>query len=1460
MAGRFPGASSIDELWRLIIEGREGITRFTEEQLVHAGVPRDIATDEAYVPVRGVLDEAEDFDASFFGMSPRESELTDPQQRVFLEAAWHAVEDAGYDAERIDVPVGVFAGAGLPSYWFALQTGAAGTIDPIEELQLLIGNDKDYLAPRASYKLDFHGPSITVQTACSTSLVAVHMACQSLLLGECDMALAGGVAVRIPQLRGYLYQQGGTTSSDGHCRAFDADASGMVPGNGVGVVVLKRVRDAIQDGDAIRAVIRGSAVNNDGSRKTGFTAPSVDQQASVIAEALAVAGLDAGDVGLVETHGTGTRLGDPIEVAALASAFGTGLTDRSCAIGSVKTNVGHLDAAAGITGLIKATLAVLRGVLPPSLNFSRPNPDLGLEGTPFFVNTSAQAWPEGRPRVAAVTSLGVGGTNAHVVLEQPPSLPATVPMEEDAGKAQILAVSARTHAALDAATTRLADHLSSHPEIALGDVAFTLAAGRRKFEHRRAIVAASTADAVDGLRDHRSWVTSTAVSPHTILMFPGAGGQYPNMAGRLMDADPKFRATIEGYVALAREHVGPAIDFIVACPDSDAEVAEAALRRTPVAFASAFIMGYAIGRRLLELNVEPAALVGHSVGEYVAACLAEAMEVEDAIQLVSLRGALLETLPASGMLQVSLAAETLAALLPETLEIAAFNGDTSCVVGGPSDALSELEMSLRIRGIEANRVAMSAASHTSMVTDILPQFEAAVGNVRLSQPTLPWVSTATGEWVDPALVARPQHWIDHFRRPVQFRQALHTALAAGAPKRDRLLVEAGPGNTLAALVRRDIAAASGATVLSVLPHRRDGRDRYAAYLASIARLWTHGVAVDYAATTGCAAYRRVPLPGYPFERKRSSLVAAQGTARGEGLREAKSTEALAKRGAPDNWLHVPSWRQSLVADVEISNASAVRWLVLVDDSSWGGAFAAALSGADVTVVGRRGPDDDADEVAHWLGAPTTTRSAVVVVGVAAEDAELRMRCMLALAKVVEQAAAAAPVDLTFVTRQAFDVLGGEATVPDGAVAVGAALVLPQEAVGVRCRVFDVTVEDDPKRVSELLRREIGTDQHEPLVAARRGRRWVVRYDQVMVPTPIESALPTAPGACVVTGGTRGVGLAIAEHVAVTAGLKLVLISRSPMPDPSTDEESAERASALARIRGRTEAFVAVADVSDRAALTSALARARQEVGPIRMVVHAAGMERDGPIAAKDAEEAVMVMRSKVAGVKHLVELTADDPVSLYLSCSSINSVLGGYGKMDIVSANAFLDSFAATHGRSGRRHLTVSWDTWREVGMAVRHSGRMARSRREELLAKAMSVREGLEVLDRAAALDAPHVVVFTANLEAALERNRRFLKEAAPALSTFAAGTDGTGPPAARSANTTSVKAQLATIWAELLGVPGVGDDEDFFDLGGDSVVAIRVRARAADLFSVDLPLRTIFENPTVSQLANAVEDLAGA
>ncbi|HKS35992.1 MAG TPA: amino acid adenylation domain-containing protein [Verrucomicrobiae bacterium] len=909
MTGRFPAAKDLDQFWRNLRDGVESVSFFTGEEvessLFEGPPPRN---DPNFVKARAILEDSGLFDASFFNVNPKEAEVMDPQHRVFLECAWEALENAGYNPDAYRGLIGVFAGSSMNSYLITNLLTRRDLIGLVGAFQTMLGNDKDFLPTRVSYKLNLRGPSLNVQTACSTSLVAVCLACQNLLNYQCDMALAGGVSITFPQKRGQLYQEGGIISPDGHCRVFDAGAAGTVSGDGVGIVVLKRLSEALADGDHICAVIKGCALNNDGSLKAGYTAPSIDGQAEVIAMAQSNAAVEPDTISYIEAHGTGTPLGDPIEIAGLIRAFRAGTTAKGfCAIGSLKSNIGHLDVAAGVASLIKTVLALQNRQLPPSLHFHHADPNVDFPNSPFYVNDRLREWKPGSgPRRAGVSSFGIGGTNAHVVLEE-------APIVEPSGKSrpcQLLLLSARSAPALETATANLVEHLKQHPALDLADVAFTLQAGRKPFGHRRMLVCGDVRDALAALepRDSKRVLTQepNESEPPVVFMFPGQGAQHVNMGRELYDTETVFREQVDRCCEILRPHLELDFRSILYPPASEAEAAAKQLTQTLFTQPAMFVIEFALAQLWMSWGVRPRAMIGHSIGEYVAACLAGVFTLEDALAVVAARGRLVQNQPGGVMLVARMPEAELRPHLGRRLSIAAINGPSLCVVSGPADAIESFQSKLEERGVACRRLQTSHAFHSQMMEPALRPFTARVKKVNLDAPRLPWVSNVTGQWITQQEATDPNYWATHLRHTVRFSDGLAELLKDPV----RILLEVGPGQTLTTLARQHPARRVEQSALASLNPVQEQPQEARTLLTALGRLCLAGVPVDWAGFYRHERRHRVPLPTYPFERK-CYWAEPAGIESGESLRppKAASPEASEKEPAGEACLDTTESRE-----------------------------------------------------------------------------------------------------------------------------------------------------------------------------------------------------------------------------------------------------------------------------------------------------------------------------------------------------------------------------------------------------------------------------------------------------------------------------------------------------------------------------------------------------------------------
>ncbi len=1477
-SGRFPKSRNVNQFWENLSEGKECISFFTEEELLSAGVDPEMLQRPNYVKSLGNLDDADLFDAQFFGFTPREAQLIDPQQRVFLECAWEALEDAGYASDDPG-SVGVYASSTMSTYIRNLLTNPE-ILGSSDIMQLVSGNDKDYVPTRVSYKLNLRGPSVCVQSACSSSLVAVHMACRSLLTYECDVALAGGVSIGVPLKQGYLYEDGGILSPDGHCRAFDAKANGTISGFGCGIVVLKRLSEAIKDGDNIQAIIRGSAINNDGSNKIGYTAPSVDAQAEVIRAALAVAHVPSDTVTYVEAHGTGTPLGDPIELTALTKAFRSAAGKKSyCAIGSIKTNIGHLDAAAGVAGLIKTVLALEHKKLLPSLNFQSPNPKANFEASPFYVNTALSEWPSnGVPRRAGVSSLGIGGTNVHVVAEEAPA----VERQASNRKHHLLVFSARTQAALESASTRLADHLQASPDLAISDVAYTLQVGRKAFPYRRAVACGTVAEAIERLRQPNSEGVATGVTEArnrpVIFMFPGGGNQYPGMGQQLYQEERVFRESFDQCTDLLKPILGRDLRTTVHPDTAEVESAAAALVRPSLGLPAIFATEYAMAQLLMSWGIRPKSMIGHSLGEYAAACMAGVFSLPDALALVALRARLFESLPPGAMVSVYLPEADVLGLGLEDVGIAAINGPGNCVISGRVTAIEKAARILESKGIEYRRLHIDAASHSSIVDPIVGELGSFLRQLKLSRPNIPFISNLTGTWITPEQAVDPDYWTRHLRNTVRFGDGISELLK----QQDIALVEVGPGHTLSTLARVQ-AREKSVPVVSSMRHPHETLPETHVLDMALGRLWLSGTNVDWKSLHAGEQSRRISLPTYPFERHRYFI---------EPIHSEGQAGPLRKKANIADWFYAPSWKQMAPWNFpRVKEAS--MWMVFAGGGELEPEFVKELRGAnhEVAVV-LAGPEscsferpgahefriDPANPV-HYKKLLTAFSGSGPANFVHCwslnhgpddlADAALHRAfySLFFLARAVGETSTEEQKNLWVVSNRLAAVSHDDLPSPDKAILLGPCRTIPLEYPNLHCALIDVGT-PEPDTASALLRCCARPPQSS-LIAYRMGKLWAQCVEPLPLPAGNDDSLLREGGVYLIAGGLGGIGLTLALHLATKTKARLVLVDRASVPARAEWESLLEMESIpaathfqiniLRQIEEIQAPFlIAQADVCEENQVREAVAQALEKFGGINGVIHAAGTSGGGIIQFKTPAELESVLAPKIKGTRVLECVLKDFALDFFVACSSVGSVQGEFAQVDNCSANAFLDAFCLNNSfRSDTHTVTIGWDAWKDAGIALSAANSADMEHQRSKRFTALSNAEAVEVFDRILALDAlrMHVLVSTRNLDLSPHRAKsagqarednepgamQELYSRPELSSTFVAPRD-------------EIERQIAEVWQAVLGVKTIGVHDNFWELGGHSVLATQVVSRLKERFHIPLPLRAIFEMPTIEKLGEKV------
>ena len=1344
MACRFPGANNTAELWRNLRDGVESISFFSDEQLAAAGVPTSTLRDPKYVKAKPVIDDVELFDGQFFGLSPKESDILDPQHRLFLECAWEALELASYNADNDKLRIGVFGGTSISTYLMNNLRDELALIKTGSGLEIILSNTSDYLTTMVSHKLNLNGPSISLNTACSTSLVAVCLASQSLLDEDCDMALAGGVSVTLPRIEGYFHQDGGIFSPDGHCRAFDADARGTIFGNGVGIVVLKRLEDAVRDGDRIRAVIRGHAVNNDGASKEGFTAPSVEGQIDVVRMALSVAGISARTIKYVEAHGTATQLGDPIEVEALTKAFAPDTKARNfCALGSIKTNVGHLNAASGVAGLIKTVLAVEHKAIPPTLHFKRPNPHIDFSASPFCVNTKLIRWPRGSaPRRAGVSSFGIGGTNAHVIIEEAPRQSGS----SDSGSWQLLPLSAKTETALENMTANLAEHLVKDSRSRIGDVAYTLQVGRKAFRHRRVIVCRNRADVSAALKSENRGVLTGTVnngSGPTIFMFPGQGSQSGSMGLQLYKTFRAFRDVVDECATLLKSDSDIDLNFTTSSQSGNRNFRRD-VDETAITQPALFVIEYALARFWMQLGVSPQAMIGHSLGEYVSACLAGVLSLRDALALVAVRGKLIQSLPRGAMLAAALSENDARTLLGKDLDLAAVNGSSISVFAGPRIPIDELRKRLAQRGVPCQLLKTSHAFHSSMIEPVVESFVGHVKRVTLHPPLIPFISNVTGDWITREQTTDPQYWAAHLQHTVQFYRGLSQCLG----KPDCILLEVGPGQTVSGLAKKHPLRTSQQLILSSLPHQRDQRSEEEFFLQAVGKLWLRGEPIDWPVLSVDKRRHRIELPTYPFERRRHWIEPG-----GNIANTAVSQTAKGKKLEFQKWFYRPVWKDSAVP---VAEQSTERKCILVFADSCGlaselikhlaranhdvvsvriGKSFAKSADAEYRINPKFPKDYDAlfkkiwqsgkipNLILHMWGITKDTAAPAINTSLD-RTLLLGFYSLIYIAQALGKRELQNSLHMDIFTNDTYKIGGETVVCPEKTTVLGPIEVIPHEYRKVSCRNIDIELTQIQKPQLDRLVNKLLLECRDPstdrIVAYRGSRRLVQDFERLAIKeesTGFDACIRDN-GVYLITGGLGGMGLALADYLAKTKKVKLILTGRSPFPlrgkwqqwlqTHDASDATTDRINRLMRLeQAGAQIMIARADVSDYGRMHRLIQRARRRFVAINGVIHAAGVSEGSVIQTMNRNLGEKMLSAKVRGTLVLERILGHTGLDFFVLCSSTSSIAPPFGLTGYAAANAFLDAFANyKHPKDQSLTVSINWDTWDEVGMAVREMER----------------------------------------------------------------------------------------------------------------------------------------------------------
>ena len=1476
MSGRFPGAGNLDEFWENLKNEVESIRDLTEEELLAAGVSPEVYLQEGYVPRSAGLKGAYDFDNEFFNLSPLEAELLSPQIRLFLKTVWETMEDAGYPAEPEGSRIGVFAGSGYPNYLFGHEE-----ISDTERIRMVTANGMDYLPTKASYLFGLTGPSLAIQTACSTSLVAINEACEALFAGRCEMAIAGASTFSWPHERGHLHEKGMIYSSDGSNRSFDAEASGTLFTQGVGAVMLKPLEAALADGDPIHAVIRGVAVNNDGNRKNGYNSPSIEGQSEVIAQALAHANVSPEDISYVEAHATATSIGDPIEVASLTRAWRQSTDSKQfCALGSVKSNIGHCDAASGIAGLLKVVLSLKHNCIPATLHFKNANPELDIENSPFYVADRQIPWERQsseKPRLGAVSNFGIGGTNAHLILEEAPFPVATGGNEAKPDELHLFPFSSHSERSLDAQLAEWPSFLAARPDLAPADIAFTLQTGRKAFRKRAFAVAKTTAGLSEAF-------TQDAISRHAgstsvenrrpVFLFTGQGSQYLNMARESYENDPVFRDALERCATIVDPHLEkPLLDLLFG---EDTTESRQLLMQTQNAQPAVFAVSYAQAMRWMKWGIEPTAMVGHSIGEYVAATIAGVMTLEDALPLVAFRGRLMQSMAPGKMVAVMAPLDEATSILTEfpELDLAASNSPSLTIVSGSESEMDSFVEKMEARKIWCKPLHTSHAFHSRSMEPMLEEFETAVTKLKLTAPKIAYPSNLTGTWITDEEATSPAYYAAQLRSMVRFADGIETITSACEEKsEDALFLEMGPGKALTTSVT-EIIAGSNHVVTSTLPGAKEriASDRFT--LSALGQVWAGGQALDWNRITPSKAGRRISLPKYQFDEKhfRSPLENSKGL---------RSVDARVE----NTLLHVPVWKQTHLRPAQPQDTSPNgTWLCLGSTkriSPWerellpdeatairvqSGSAYRRLSRESYIV--RAGKQEDFVKLIEATLSDHTSIDGILHSwtanqSTAADESGFRRAndngsvSLFWLAKALGGVDLDKCIPLNVVTTG----LMGENLTPENHTLPAAISVIQREFPKLVTKVIDLpagekwsrdTLAGVAERVPEI--------EHYPILARRDGTWWKSVFEPLEEAQTNQQSIRSleSGGAYVFTGGLGGLALTIAKDIAGRAeNLDIILINRSSLPsrekwdqvESATDRRRIEQVREIEALGAKVHLYTA--DVSIETAFTEVLETVVTNHGSnLKGIFHTAGVNRDSILALKTESGLREVFASKALAALTLVEFVKKQklPLDFIALFSSVSAELGYYGGSDYAAANGYLDGLAARSAQEGIPVLAINWALWRNVGMGagVGDAEAKASGLGEDALAHSLLPTQGakamFEVLQRS---PSPRIAVFPGNFE---QRRQDSINEriASSRSSKEKQPGSATGEKMSRA----EITETMLELWKTSLRCEDLGLDDNYFEKGGDSLAAIGLVAGIEKAFGESIPMSYLIGGPTASAL----------
>lgn len=1481
---KFPKSRNIDEFWDNLKEGRELISFYSDCELIESGVSAEQLKNPNYIKAQGFLEDSDCFDAYFFGYTNPEAEVMDPQIRLFHEHSWKALEDSGYIPQKYKGVIGLYAGANKNishEILCYMKDKADWNTFPFI--------NKDFLTSLVSYKLDLKGPSYSIYSACSTSLVAISHACTSLFLGQCDIALAGGVSI-IQDKTGYIYQEGMIASSDGHNRTFDEKATGTVSGSGVGVVVLKRLKDAIKDHDRIYAVVKGCAVNNDGSLKIGFTAPSIAGQTDVIKLAHKIAKIETESISYIECHGTATNLGDPIEVEALKLGFNS-VKRNICGLGSVKTNIGHTDTAAGVAGFIKTVLCLHNRTLVQSLHYKKPNPKIDFIDSPFYVVTETKEWKNVKyPLRAGVTSLGIGGTNAHVVLEEAPKKESF----SEGRKYKILLLTGKTKTALENNYKNLKEYLRNHPKINLADVAYTLQVGRADFNNKKMIICKNTSDAINKmeLNDPSSTIYRN-FQPKIVFLFPGQGSQYVNMGRDLYENEKYFKDTLDECFKIAIKFIDVNLKEVI-YPLELKNESKQNIDQTQFTQPVLFIFEYALAKLLMNWGIKPDCMIGHSIGEFTAACISDVINFEDALKLIAYRGKLMQKTQTGTMLSIQISEERLIPLLDQNISLAAVNSTGFCVVAGEDESIMKFSSKTNEIGIDSKIINTSYAFHSSLMDPILDEFENALSFINFKNPKIPYVSNITGDWITEDVLSDNKYWSKHLRQTVQFSRGLETIFSQD----NLVLIEVGAGNALSFFANNHIKRNNSHSIQYLLNNKTNtNQEEYFYY--QLGQLWLQGVKINWESFSNEEVRYKISLPTYEFDKISYKLKSDYNNLL-KDTKSCKNNENEIKNVI--DWFYVPVWKQNR-CDVK-HDIFTCSWLIFKDEYGFSnliidilkrkqnnvfivlkGDFFVYHEELQVYEINPSSQNDYDKLFDHLKKKKNLPNKILHLWSLSQNDNEemsigrynliqdVGLYSLMNICKSIGNLGIASELNIITVTNGVNEVIGDEILVPEKSTILGAIKIIPTEYKNINCKNIDITDHEfENENLANRIIEESFEENGEIEICFRNNIRWIKSFENVNLKS--KKNIIRKDGTYIITGGMGGMGFTLAEYFCKSHNANIILIGRSFFPERinwnkwiSEHCENDETCMKIKKIQemevngGRIK--VICGDISDITAMKKFFKEIETEFGSINGIIHAAGVaDYEGVIQKRTKEETEKITNPKIKGVLVIDNLVSTLNLDFIVLFSSLGNQLykHKFGQIGYNAANEFLDSYSYYKNRYNKcaKIITINWCDWSEVGMSVKAMKKRELTLENDL--EALKCFEGVEVFKKMLSSQLPQIIVSKTDLDMQIKLMNQINFSVIESVELNKSERQNYERPDLDTPYKEPIgdtERNLEEIWKSFFQLKQIGLDDDFFDIGGDSLKALFITNRIHKMYSIKLNLSDLYTKPTIRKLSKHIENI---